>query len=529
MYTRIFYLTATELRVYHQDPGHIIHDCSFPTTEEGLVQLFRYIEHERNIPSYLLLDLVEEEFRTDTVPRVRGSDQVALLERRLKQLFRNTPYRAASVQGRATGNEKTMDEALFCAITNTENLSLVLSWLHRYKVPLAGIYTTATISGALIQALHIDYPRLLLLSKQSNGMIRQSYLLNGQLKVSRMSQAATDETAGYSKLIASEVQKSRRYLQRLHVLQHDQDMDVCILCDQYSLAELRAGCQDSANIRYHFIDVHQAIRALGVDVELRDNQAEQLYAQALFKTRPAINYARDEERRHYKGWWLNRAIAAGAFFVALGSACWGTFNLIEAHRLERAQAALLPVHEDMVRRHAHEHAKLPKLPVTGRQVQDIVGLAGALASERPDPLHTLSVVGRQLDQHPRIHLDSIQWTQSSSRATDQTQESAGLEDTEEGYTNEDLADVETAATADRAHSVVLKGRVLGFDGDLHAAYAVVDRFVNELRAAPHVQDVLTTRMPIDVGSEATLVLDSEARKKGQAAAFEISARVKERQ
>ena len=65
-----------------------------------LAMVARYLRETPLMPTYLFVDVVEEEFRLDTAPHVVGRDRRALINRKINRLFRSAPYYCAIRQGR---------------------------------------------------------------------------------------------------------------------------------------------------------------------------------------------------------------------------------------------------------------------------------------------------------------------------------------------------------------------------------------------------------------------------------------------
>ena len=118
----------------------------FAVSGAGAAEFERYLATSGPTPTHLFVDLAEEDFRLDTVPHVGAGDREAILDRKLAQIFRNTPYRHALLQGRETEGRRD-DRVLYTAITNPEVLRPWLDMLERLEVPLAGIHSAAVFSA----------------------------------------------------------------------------------------------------------------------------------------------------------------------------------------------------------------------------------------------------------------------------------------------------------------------------------------------------------------------------------------------
>jgi hypothetical protein len=103
-----------------------ITDCvRFDHTDEGHQGFEEYLRSSRGTPVHMAVDTVDEDYRFETLPHASGGDRKQLVERKLKQLYRTTPYFSATLQERDKGKRKD-DRFLFCALTDTE---LLAPWL----------------------------------------------------------------------------------------------------------------------------------------------------------------------------------------------------------------------------------------------------------------------------------------------------------------------------------------------------------------------------------------------------------------
>ena len=94
------YLTNTRMVSIMTSGKRIAARREFAVSGAGAVEFERHVGGMLDVPTHLFTDLSEEDFRLDTIPHVGASDRDALLARKLTQIFRNTPYRHALLQGR---------------------------------------------------------------------------------------------------------------------------------------------------------------------------------------------------------------------------------------------------------------------------------------------------------------------------------------------------------------------------------------------------------------------------------------------
>src|ERR1700752_2962215 len=106
--------------------GSRIVDCrEFAADEAGAAAFQGHLAAPSDVPAYIMVDAVEEDYRFETLPHAFGSDRIQMAERKLRQHYRNTPYMTAWRLGRDTGKRRD-DRYLFSALTNPD---IVGEWL----------------------------------------------------------------------------------------------------------------------------------------------------------------------------------------------------------------------------------------------------------------------------------------------------------------------------------------------------------------------------------------------------------------
>ena len=201
----------------------------FRADEDGLTQFAQYLQSTPPDPVSLLVDVVEEEFREETVPHVMGTDRRALLRNKKTRLFRDATYSYAMLQGRESEGRRD-DRVLFTALIRPDMLAPWLGQLARLKIPLTGIYSLPLLSEMLLKKLKVSGSHVLLVSMHSTGGLRQSFLQDQRLKLSRLAITPDVGQARYPSYILGEIEKLRRYLGSLRLLSRETPLEVP--CDQ---------------------------------------------------------------------------------------------------------------------------------------------------------------------------------------------------------------------------------------------------------------------------------------------------------
>jgi len=145
-------LSAEEVTAAHWRARRIA-DCRvFRNDDAGFAEFEEFLLDFAGIPTYIMVDAVEEDYRFETLPHAFGSDRGEMVRRKLRQHYRNIPYVNACFLGRETGRRRD-DRYLFSALTNPE---LIGGWLQAVVakgLPIAGIFLLPMVSPALVSAL----------------------------------------------------------------------------------------------------------------------------------------------------------------------------------------------------------------------------------------------------------------------------------------------------------------------------------------------------------------------------------------
>ena len=136
MAKHFLYLTNDKLIALIWRNGAIVERDVFNPGEADTPEFAEYLSKHRDQPAYLICDLIEEDFRTDTIPHLRGNDQDAVLGRKLSQLYRASSFRHAIVQGREDEGRRD-DRVLYHAVTTPDLINPWLAALDRAQADLS--------------------------------------------------------------------------------------------------------------------------------------------------------------------------------------------------------------------------------------------------------------------------------------------------------------------------------------------------------------------------------------------------------
>ena len=463
----LLFLGIGHLHAQLMTSGEIVTQREFIDSPDGRESFAAFLQALK-CPAYLLTDLIEEDFRHETVPHLSGRSRSALLQRKFEQFYRDTPFRQAILlQRQKTGRRD--DDTLFSALTNPSLIKPWLDILLAQQTPLAGIYSVPQISAPLVK----DHPaeHLLLISWEKSAGLRQTYFSKHRLQISRLTPVNADLT--FQQAVVSELTRTYQYLKSLSLLPSGQTLDVRLLGHSHDLIELQLELPRSADMRYDFVNLADLARQHHIDYRFTDSDARQIFLHQLAARPPQTHYANATHTHYFTLWQLRHALNLTSGTLLFGILLWGMPNLWQSSN-NAAEAASL---KTLAQRTLGEAQKITlAFPNTYAPAADMKAcVSGMRKLGRYDAapsgiLHQLSSI---LDRHPRIELGDLAWRM----------------DTAEPVAPNTLADVP-------AQVIIFKGRMTDFANDYRAALNYLENFQRDLVARGYQVAVLAK--PLDV-------------------------------
>ena len=468
-------------------------DCTtFQNDESGLAAFDEYLAPYAGLPAYLMVDVVEEDYRFEMLPHAFGADRRELVQRKLKQHYRNTPYVAAWLLGRDKSKRRD-DRYLFSALTNP---NLLAPWLQAVSVrgmAVAGIFLLPIVSATLFETLRIKGANLLLVSQQSGGL-RLTFFRDGQFRLSRLTRGDGGRAGDRARFITDEISNTRVYLHALRTTRLDEQLTLLLLDRNDTLVEAtRAIARDNPSLECMRLGRRELSSRLKIAESVLELSPEAIYLQLLAIRTPACNLAPSNVTIGFRRLQLRRAIYAAAGVLALAGAAWSGVNLWQAadahaQKIEAArQTALLQA------QYREATRQFPAAPTSARNLKRTVEIAQQLREGVRTPELFMRVVSAALESTPGIVISGLTWKYG-----------AGEADAGTGTRRAAAAPAPPGVPPGRRQSGVIEGEIKPFRGDYRAAVATINAFAAQLARDPAVADARIVKLPLNVDPALTL-------------------------
>ncbi len=513
---RVFVVSNAGLTAYHRHGSELSDPFSFDADEEGLVRFERYLERRPHDVTCVIADVVEEEFREETVPHAFPWDRRGQIRARAARVFPGVRYLHAGWLGREPSGRRD-DRVRLSAITRTEVLAPWLAPIARHAAPLAGICSPALLTEAMLKAIEAEGDHVLVVSLQSGGGLRQTCFRHGKLRFSRLAAAPDPAEGEFASNLLAEIGRTRRYVDTMRTGPRDHRLDVHVMSHGRPLdalrRKLRGDAGDELRAAPSLADLAVVARKLGMRRWGGEPTADRLFAHLLAMRAPGNHYASPEERRRFATLRVRSRLRTAGAGLVLGGCLLGAVRLLEgvvAAGNSQSLALQTMIYEA---RYRAARASLPPAPAEPAELERVVSAVNVLQSRRADPIDVLALVSDVLSGFPKVRVEGLAW-----RVSDDAQAPVGGE-TDARAGAESPGDEASPDPSHLFQIVRVSARIEPFDGDYRAAIDTVRRFADALALSSRVEQVRILTLPLELSSEHVLSGDADVPSEG--ASFEV--------
>lgn len=467
--------------------GGRLHDVEiFANDETGIAGFRDYAAVSAGTPAFMIVDAVEEDYRFETLPHASGSDRAQMVERKLRQYYRSSPYCAASLIGRE-GAKRRDDRFLFSALTNPEIVTPWLTALVETGLPVGGIYLLPMVMSGLIDATHSKSDNLLLVAAHPAG-IRLTFFREGAFRLSRLSRG----DATQSRAILDEISNTRLYLHALRAATLDEPVTVVLLdhADRLGEATKLIG-EDNPSLHCTRLGRGDIAARLKLNPLLIETSPATIYLQLLGATVPENNLASATVTADYKRYQTRRQLFAASAITAAVGIAWSGFNLLQQFSIGDETAAAAQRTAQVNADYQETTKQFPAAPTAADNLKRATELAETLRVSATTPERFLQVISRALAPSPEIALVELSWQNST------TEFDTGTVTTGSGRAPPKPPASAAVATGTRKQSGLIAGQVRDFKGDFRRAITSINALAERLRTDPGVEAVRIVQLPLN--------------------------------
>lgn len=509
---RLFYVTQDSLAIWKASRSTLREEIRFQSSDEGFRLFSAYLQRTPQELSMMVVDVIEEEFVTDTIPKLSSGDRKGLVSRRLSKRFPRTPYKLAIYQGRSA-NSSDETNVLYSAITNHELVDPWLEIVSRCRTPLVDVCSVPLLGADLLREFRKPATNSLFLTQHQGGRLRQIFIRAGHPLSARLSRVDSVDSESFGESLVSEVMQSRKYLERSRYLNHSDPLDVYLIADQETGARAFAGDNAQIDFRAHVIDPKEAGARLGITADMPPEHLEVLYLARCVRKRPKHSYKLTDRTDYSLLLKLRHsAIAmatagAVACSIASGVLFAGALTFRDTSQIIESQISHL---EETYRR---EHDELEPIRADSHEMKLAVDTGDFILRNSLPIEWVMEQVGNVMDDHADMHIGHLDWAIETPPSGNDA--SAPRRPGEKSLPVPVPEIVAVTAT--------LSGEIRPYDGNLRHAFSKIDELARSFEEKTDFERVAVTEYPIDARPGASV--SGEVGRKGNSQLAEFTIRL----
>jgi hypothetical protein len=404
----ILFFCADQLQAHAWSNGYLLHLQDFTHDDLGHQQFSQFLA-QHSQPILILVDVIEEDFRHEALPRLNRRHRDAFSTRKLAQYYPHTVFRQSrwSRQKRDGRGEHAL---LLSALNQPAKLTPWLDILRAHHHPLIGIQSVPHLGAELIKSFPKSH--LLLLSWNRASGLRQSFYIEGQLHISRL--IPLTSTLTFSNAINAEMPRMLHYLSSQNLPPAGINLQAAIICHTEDQAALKLSLAVPPELTLHFLDLQSLGHSIPAKKTYRDSDATPLFLQILASKPLRQHYAPAIHTHIYRLWQTRIALFVASGLLLLLSGAGISYQFLHA-RAARQSATNLDAQAMTLRQQVNAlKLAIPANVVPGDDMQKAVLMSKKLSQLSPEPLAILAGLSHVLEDYPRIKLLSLSWKNTSA-------------------------------------------------------------------------------------------------------------------
>lgn len=462
----------------------------FKNLDEEYTAFSQYLSLHHDTDTYMIVDAIEEDYKLESLPHTTGNARKEIVERRLKQFNRSTPYSAAHYINRDQDNRKD-DNFIFVALSNADFMQGWMDAIQAEHTPLVGVYLLPMVSQVMVRQMKLMAPNILLCERLTSGL-RQTYLHNGRLRMSRLTPMSDVQPEQLSYFYLVEIEKTRLYLLSQRLIAGDTPIQMVLPAIDDNSDQIAKSISEDQGIECKTVDILAYAKNNNLKQSLVKAHPELMHMQLLANGNVPDNLAPAEFTKTHNIKNISRNINIATAVLGLAGLLLAAVYFYQGFQKQFEVEDLALKTQQQLQNYELVAQNFPETPVPGNDLLAAVEIAESFNQKTPN--HLMAVLSQALVDSPKVAISRIRWVQTSN---------AEIED--EAVTETKPNIVSSQSPSNRLFEVgFINAEIRHFKGDYRAALSSASTFAEQLRRDPKVAQVQILQEPVNVSSLANL-------------------------
>jgi len=513
---RIFYFSGYRMTVFDWDEKTLVNSRDFLPNDEGFADFEYLLQQSIKMPARLLVDMIEEDFRRESIPHVNMFDRRSLIKRLIDKHYRDEPYVHAKVLDRSKLGRKD-DRVILSALTNTALLAPWLERIDKHNARLAGIWSIPLLTDKLLRPMVTEDKHALVVSRQVRSALRNSYFRDGKLLLSRQAKFDKDmwDKEDFEGVIANLERGTieiYNFLLNQRIMESTDYLNVYCILQEAQIEEAQQLVHNTPEVHYAFFGIEKLFANFGIQ-GCEQHGAAALFSYLCTRTNPIYDhYGTEEQKSTYYQYLVDKVITQATEIGSLICITAAVILALNSLKLDQQQEILHLQIDALQNEYNDKFSAMSNQLETATTIQSAVETIGQLEADAAQAPHRFFADLGSVFSQPRftnITLEDLAWRKYPSTELGQLIISHKLKLAEQNdpFLQETLMEeyyeqmqLESAPKLQATFS--LNGRIATEGYSYRSTIDAMQNFVTALERLPGVELVLLIETAVDVRDSA---------------------------
>lgn len=515
---KVFYISGNGLKIFEWHRSSLQATITFDRSPRDLEELDHYLANSCSTPIRIAVDLIEEEFRSESIPKLYSKERKAVISRLLDRHLRDVEHVKVISNGTVKTTRKE-EELLIASVPNFEEVQPWLDIFSKHNIPVVGIWSVPLLQESFLKLIENSNDNVLLVSRDVPWTQRETFVKSGKVRFSRLEKLDVDLTGTHCPneslaLLQKGTEQIRHYLTNHRIVNFTDTITVYCFVDQGMQQEYESLIQNNTmeQLEFRFISL-ESILALSKVESPSYSGADAIVAWACrSKSSLTDHYATNAEKIGYFHYLWKKSTQYSAFAVSVAFFALASVFMLDAYRFTKqeisAQADLNFLLDVYDQRYTDIEARLELAIPIDNSAELLSGYKNTSQLTPQSYFIALSSVYSD-DRYDNIRLDGLDWSthnaeQLSEYIASQVNDTSSLSD--EGLWDEESENLATDGYAD--HNELLAKPIIKLKGyfnsdglDHRSTVTKMANFTSDLSALSIVEELYVIKTPVDVRPE----------------------------
>lgn len=408
------------MKVFEWRGNELLGHLEFREDDAGLDAFSEYLQDAPEQITQLLVDVIEEDFRQESIPHVGARDRKALINRLLDRHYRDEEHHQVRMISRSNSGRKD-DHILMSALSNFEQINPWIIRLEENQVPLAGIWSAPLLMEKFLKIQKLKKENLLVVSRELAFSQRETFFKNGRLIFSRLEKLEfnvrdSEDIDKNITALQNGVDQIRHFLTNQRIIGFVEKLYVICLVPDRREGDYCDISQDSTQVVYEYLGLNNFYK------KFRIKGCDGLPADALISWLCATDnrfndhYGTKKQKKHFTQFVIDKSIENVSTFSALLLVTAAALLWLDSTKLQQNINSLSQGTTALENRYAEEFGDKEQKMDDAYIIQSIVNHYSLLHRETEQTPHKYFPVFASVFSQPRfakLELNEMLWSKHS--------------------------------------------------------------------------------------------------------------------